>query len=458
MIIKLKEKGPFDVPFSSQLEKQVKLIFKKSVTSDYFQDIFLFYCRLIEKILKIPNNEIKNIISLTLEEAAKKYLNIENLAEDLYLNIKTIKLCHLRPLGMFFKDKYLEKRYLFKKFDFPDIELPDNIKKNLNEQINQIQLKKKKKYWIEALKILLNLFIRPENVQLLKNELVNSNSNSIKKLFDEDLKNEQEKLEKILKEKFDEDDNENIPKIEHFLPSSLKIQHYSPWMRKLHKLCGELIIDLQEDTRNLDNYYEISFNDLDYELSKSKIEIIDEKKKENNEIIQTLPTKIIVNNNGFRGLKNLGRTSYLNSTVQCLSHTKEFIDLLNQHISCNPIIQALIKTINEIFKEEKKPYIPLRLFHSIGNQFPQFNFTELSQDSFEFLQILLNFIDTQIPLRDQFFGKIINIIYCNNNSCSIEKNLQNENRLLTINLSFANDMENYLLNNLLTNYFNNTLR
>ncbi|KAH9930213.1 uncharacterized protein B0H18DRAFT_1116912 [Fomitopsis serialis] len=104
---------------------------------------------------------------------------------------------------------------------------------------------------------------------------------------------------------------------------------------------------------------------------------------------------------GTSGLKNLGNTCYMNSTIQCLSATVPFarfftdgrwksaVNMMNPMGTKGSLAQAFANILRDMWQGESQCLMPVTFRRSICTYAPQFGGTE-QHDSQEFLNFLLD--------------------------------------------------------------------
>ncbi|XP_012286740.1 uncharacterized protein LOC105703159 isoform X3 [Orussus abietinus] len=114
---------------------------------------------------------------------------------------------------------------------------------------------------------------------------------------------------------------------------------------------------------------------------------------------------------GITGLKNLGNTCYMNSIIQCLSHTNylkdyiisnkylEDLDTSIENETRGRITEELMEVIKKLWSGEENYISPCNLKNIIGQYKPQFEGYE-QHDSHEFLTFLLNRLHNDLKRDD----------------------------------------------------------
>ncbi|EKE41090.1 hypothetical protein ENUP19_0328G0031 [Entamoeba nuttalli] len=110
---------------------------------------------------------------------------------------------------------------------------------------------------------------------------------------------------------------------------------------------------------------------------------------------------------GTNGLYNLGNTCYMNAVIQCLAHTKQFLEYSLQYqlkvyinennTKCSLIenvTESLIKTIQTLYTRKESIY-PQYFFTTFGIYNQQFS-DKKQKDAAEFLLLLLDVMDNDL--------------------------------------------------------------
>lgn len=108
---------------------------------------------------------------------------------------------------------------------------------------------------------------------------------------------------------------------------------------------------------------------------------------------------------GECGLINLGNTSYINSVLQCLSHTTPFLSYLmttnlsQGNLEHTDVIESLSTVLNELWSGQNSIYAPRQFKTLFTNTFTAFG-KDKPHDAFLFLATLLNQLHNELNIAD----------------------------------------------------------
>ncbi|KAG0441062.1 Ubiquitin carboxyl-terminal hydrolase 7 [Dictyocoela muelleri] len=121
-----------------------------------------------------------------------------------------------------------------------------------------------------------------------------------------------------------------------------------------------------------------------------------------------------IENHKITGIKNLGKTCYMNSVFQCIFASKKILNFLKYDHSGE---YELIKILSTILDKYEKSFEPIDLEVEINQiidilKMPNIENCKTEGDSSEFYNIIIDTLAKDYPIKKLFFSKIENYIVC----------------------------------------------
>lgn len=104
---------------------------------------------------------------------------------------------------------------------------------------------------------------------------------------------------------------------------------------------------------------------------------------------------------GLCGLRNIGNTCFMNSVLQCLSHTNELKNFLTKQISPKTsskdqrIFSEFVKLIKEMWTPNTRSVTPLELKQAVSSKYRMYS-GSCQQDAQEFLRFFLDTLHSSL--------------------------------------------------------------
>ena len=174
----------------------------------------------------------KDLHLFTLDTAAEL---LQTKLPDVLKKLRNIELSCIKDFAMILVEKYEEKEYLFTgsvaQFNEP---LPDDAKDILALLEDSIKTEEAA-YWVTILQSIIELLSSAQSRNMLQTAL-NHRKNTMRIIFSDQIK--------ALSY------NMPIKDLERVLPESIRADHYTAYMRTIHRICGALMINSHKTKKN----------------------------------------------------------------------------------------------------------------------------------------------------------------------------------------------------------------
>lgn len=162
------------------------------------------------------------------------------------------------------------------------------------------------------------------------------------------------------------------------------------------------------------------------------------------------------------GLKNLGNTCFLNSTLQILVHSPLFIqnfliDIIKIKPHYNSLAYSLYKFLMNVYSNEKKVINPCNLIETFLKKCTLFSLGEQS-DFIRFFRNLLTILEKELGfsntcIKNTLEGTIQNIngFNCENTYCGLRSESENKQQFFNIFVSCSEEAKEPSINDLIKN-------
>jgi hypothetical protein len=189
----------------------------------------------------------KDLHSFTLDTAATDLLQTK--LPDVLKKLRNIELACIKDFAMILVEKYEEKEYLFTgsvaQFNEP---LPEDAKEQLVELEESIcnNLKiEESAHWVIVLQAIIELLGSAQSKNMLQTAL-NQRRNNMRSIFHDQIK--------ALSY------NMPVRDLERALPENVRANHYTAYMRTVHRICGALMINSQRNkSKNPKNAHQSAY-------------------------------------------------------------------------------------------------------------------------------------------------------------------------------------------------------